>query len=108
MKARAYELFLLRRTSDRGAPETGTCNKDPRKGVSEISAGRESSGILATAAPCLQILAIRRTCASESLAQVLLLDWHLIRLLPDLQRFVYDSAFGTGRREEAFGCACSG
>ena len=69
---RAYELSLLRRKSDKVVPETDTCNKDLRKGTSEMSAGRKSSGILAAVTPCVQILAIRPMYASESSTQVLL------------------------------------
>ena len=90
-------MSLLRRKSDKGVPETDTCNKDLRKGTSEMSAGRKSSGILAAVTPCLQILAIRPMYASESLTQVLLLVWHLLRLLPQLQYVVYDNACGVVR-----------
>ena len=81
---RAYELFLLRRKSDRGVPETDTCNNVLSNGTSEISAGRQRSGKLAGVTACLQMLAIRPMHASESWTQVFLLVRHFTRLHPDL------------------------
>jgi hypothetical protein len=90
MRVRAYEESLLRK----GPPviDAHECNKDVRKGVDEIIAGRKTAGILVGVAPCLQIVAVTPMYAAESISQLLLFLLTLRSLFPDLAYVIYDNA----------------
>ena len=80
MRVRAYEESLLRK----GPPviDAHECNKDVRKGVDEIIAGRKTAGTLVGVAPCLQTVAVTPMYAAESISQLwlfLLTPRHLHR-----------------------------
>ena len=77
--------------------DTDTCNKDDRKGVSESTCCRKSSGLLVAVTPCLQIAAVRPMYASESLTPVLIFVSFLLGLIRDLQFVLYDNACGMVR-----------
>ena len=112
-QARAYVLTLLRpqtRASLLADPDSCpalassfllvSCvagHKDDRKGIPETAITRKSNGILVAVSPCLQILAIRPTYASESVTQVLFLAQHLLALFSTLAYIIYDNACGAAR-----------
>ena len=95
---RAYELGILRKRATTKSPaETGTCNKDERKGVQETFCGRKTAGILAAVTPCLQIAAIKPMFATESPTQVAIFVHRVTNLLPRTKYVVYDNACGMVR-----------
>lgn len=100
-KIRAYEMRLLRKKkhepADAADEEGAECNRDERKGVSEVSCGRKSSGILAAVTPCLQIAALRPMYSSESFTQIVIMVLALVRLFVNLQFIIYDNACGVVR-----------
>ena len=75
----------------------GSCGRDPRKEVSEVSVSRKSSGVLTMVCACHFIFGIDALYASESCTQVAIFVSRMKSWLSGLTYVFYDNACGVRR-----------